>query len=151
MSIDGLTKDSLPRENVQEQTAQSQDLEPQMVQVAKTNPLVRAAVVAIALLTAFILAFWGIQSLHSRDPYVQSVLQLSGDPARGQEIFVLNCATCHGIEAGGEVGPTLKGISERKSKVALIEQVTSGQTPPMPQFQPNEKDMADLLSFLETL
>ena len=85
------------------------------------------------------------------DPYIQSVLQLTGDADRGREIFQLNCATCHGLDADGEVGPNLRDVSERKSKVALIQQVISGQTPPMPQFQPNERDMADLLSFLETL
>ncbi|MGB3291490.1 MAG: cytochrome c, partial [Phormidesmis sp.] len=84
-------------------------------------------------------------------PYVHSVLQLTGDHSRGREIFQLNCATCHGLERAGEVGPDLHGVSERKSRSALIHQVISGQTPPMPQFQPNEKDMADLLSFLETL
>lgn len=106
---------------------------------------------AIALLTAFLFTFWGIHSLQHSDPYVQSVLQISGNPDRGRDIFALNCATCHGLDANGEVGPNLSGVSERKSRTALIKQVISGQTPPMPQFQPNEKDMADLLSFLRTL
>ncbi|PZO22266.1 MAG: cytochrome C [Leptolyngbya foveolarum] len=123
----------------------------QVVQVSVTNPLLRASVIVIAMLTALVLTFWSLHSMQTSDPYVQKVLQLSGDSARGKDIFALNCATCHGLEAAGEVGPSLNGVSERKSKVALIEQVISGQTPPMPQFQPNEKDMADLLSFLETL
>ena len=97
------------------------------------------------------LSLWGRYSIQPSDPYIQNVLQLSGDVSRGNDIFQLNCATCHGLEAAGEVGPTLQGISERRSQVALIQQVISGQTPPMPQFQPNERDMADLLSFLETL
>jgi hypothetical protein len=33
----------------------------------------------------------------------------------------------------------------------LIQQVVSGNTPPMPQFQPEAKDMADLLEYLEQL
>ncbi|RDH51814.1 cytochrome C, partial [Mastigocladus laminosus WC112] len=32
-----------------------------------------------------------------------------------------------------------------------IHQVISGDTPPMPKFQPSAKEMADLLSYLETL
>lgn len=85
------------------------------------------------------------------DPYIQDVLALSGDRDRGQEIFQMNCAVCHGIEANGEVGPSLLGVSARKSKPKLIDQVVSGNTPPMPQFQPESQDMADLLEYLETL
>jgi hypothetical protein len=33
----------------------------------------------------------------------------------------------------------------------LIHQVTSGETPPMPQFQPSAQEMADLLKYLESL
>lgn len=96
-------------------------------------------------------AMGGIYALTPNDPYVQDVLQLTGNPSRGQDLFQLNCATCHGLEADGEVGPDLHDVSERRSRSALITQVISGQTPPMPQFQPNERDMADLLAFLETL
>jgi mono/diheme cytochrome c family protein len=63
----------------------------------------------------------------------------------------MNCAVCHGIEADGEVGPSLLSVSARKSKVKLIKQVVSGNTPPMPQFQPKPEDMADLLEYLERL
>lgn len=106
--------------------------------------------IAVVLITAGLI-FGVTHSLGTKDPYVQSVLQRVGDAKRGQEIFQLNCAVCHGLAAAGEVGPDLRGVSERKSRVALVQQVISGKTPPMPQFQPNEKDMADLLSFLETL
>lgn len=105
----------------------------------------------IGLILTVALAIWGLYVVHPTDPYVDGVLALTGDAERGREIFKLNCATCHGFEAAGEVGPDLRDVSERKSRVALIEQVISGQTPPMPQFQPEKKDMADLLSFLETL
>ena len=111
----------------------------------------RVAAMVIGLVLLLCLALWGLYSLRHTDPYVQTVLQLTGDVDRGHDIFQLNCATCHGLEAAGEVGPNLQGVSSRKSKSALIVQVISGQTPPMPQFQPNEKDMADLLAFLETL
>ncbi|HEY9884533.1 MAG TPA: c-type cytochrome, partial [Thermosynechococcaceae cyanobacterium] len=60
-------------------------------------------------------------------------------------------AGCHGTEAAGRVGPSLREISNRKSKVSMIHQVISGQTPPMPQFQPSPQEMADLLSYLESL
>lgn len=105
-----------------------------------------AAVCAIALV-----AFIGVRQVQAADPYVQEVLALQGEEQRGQEIFQLNCAVCHGLEARGEVGPSLLAVSARKSKAKLIKQVVSGKTPPMPQFQPAPQDMADLLEYLETL
>ncbi|PZV15117.1 MAG: cytochrome C [Pseudanabaena sp.] len=85
------------------------------------------------------------------DQYTQSVLNLSGDPVQGRSIFVMNCVACHGQWANGKVGPNLHGVSYRKSDARLVQQVVSGETPPMPQFQPSSQDMADLLSYLKQL
>lgn len=85
------------------------------------------------------------------DPYVHEVLALEGDAVLGHAIFQINCSGCHGIMADGKVGPSLKSVSSRKSRTKLIEQVISGQTPPMPKFQPSPQEMADLLSYLEGL
>lgn len=92
-----------------------------------------------------------MDQMRKSDPYVQEVLNLPGDSIQGHAIFQINCSGCHGIMADGKVGPSLKGISTRRSEVGLIEQVISGETPPMPKFQPSPKEMADLLSYLETL
>jgi mono/diheme cytochrome c family protein len=85
------------------------------------------------------------------DPYVQSVLARFGNASQGQDIFQMNCAICHGTGGVGNVGPSLKAVSARKSRTGLITQVISGKTPPMPQFQPSPQEMADLLSYLENL
>lgn len=82
---------------------------------------------------------------------MKNVVSLTGDPVQGQAIFQMNCAGCHGWQADGSVGPSLQGVSNRKSRYGLIHQVISGDTPPMPQFQPSPQEMADLLSYLETL
>lgn len=97
------------------------------------------------------LIVFGVSQLKGSDPYVKSVLNLQGDEFQGHAIFQMNCAGCHGIEANGRVGPSLQGVSERKSRRNLIYQVISGETPPMPQFQPSPQEMADLLSYLEKL
>jgi len=104
-----------------------------------------------ALVAVILAAVFFVRHAQAADPYVQEVLALRGDRDRGQEIFQMNCAVCHGMEAHGEVGPSLLGVSARKSKSKLINQVVSGNTPPMPQFQPEPRDMADLLEYLETL
>ncbi|WP_449001538.1 c-type cytochrome [Myxosarcina sp. GI1(2024)] len=85
------------------------------------------------------------------DPYIQEVLSLQGNVERGYEIFQINCAGCHAIQTANSVGPSLKNISKRRSKIGTIEQVISGQTPPMPKFQPTSQEMADLLKFLQQL
>ncbi len=102
-------------------------------------------------LFGFVVGLMGLYPLNRPSPYVQNVLALPGAPTQGAAIFSMNCAVCHGLMADGRVGPSLKSVSTRKSPAALIEQVTSGKTPPMPQFQPEPQVMADLLSYLESL
>jgi mono/diheme cytochrome c family protein len=107
--------------------------------------------IVLACLSISLCAIVGWHSLQEANPYTASVLAKTGDPTLGHAIFQINCSGCHGLDAGGRVGPSLREISKRKSPHSLIEQVTSGNTPPMPQFQPNPQEMADLLSYLETL
>ncbi|GAB4281826.1 MAG: hypothetical protein Fur0025_10630 [Oscillatoriaceae cyanobacterium] len=108
---------------------------------------VLAVVAVLAIGLAVVLAY---QSQFS-DPYIKSVLSLTGDPVQGHAIFQLNCAGCHGVRSGSQVGPSLEHVGARKSPVQIIHQVISGETPPMPQFKPNPQEMADLLSYLEKL
>ncbi|MEB3338551.1 MAG: cytochrome c [Leptolyngbyaceae bacterium] len=107
--------------------------------------------IALGIFLAILLATLGVRQWQMSDPYIKSVLSLTGNPVQGHAIFQMNCAGCHGFQADGRVGPSLKGISERKSQVSLIRQVISGKTPPMPQFQPSPQEMADLLDYLKTL
>jgi mono/diheme cytochrome c family protein len=88
---------------------------------------------------------------HPTDAYTQAVLNLDGSPTKGRSIFVMNCVDCHGQWADGKVGPNLHGVSERLSNAKIVHQVVSGDTPPMPQFQPQPQEMADLLSYLRQL
>lgn len=123
--------------------------DPQTLEMRNLLQRVLLWVIGFALVIG--LSIIGFRQLQASDPYIHKVLSLQGDSSRGEAIFRMNCAVCHGIEATGEVGPNLRGVSDRKSKISLIKQVTSGQTPPMPQFQPNPQDMADLLHYLEGL
>lgn len=107
------------------------------------------AIAIVLIVMAIISILWLLRP--PLDPYTQSVLILSGDPVQGRSIFVMNCVACHGQWANGKVGPSLHGVSERKSDAKLVQQVVSGETPPMPQFQPSPQDMADLLSYLKQL
>jgi mono/diheme cytochrome c family protein len=111
----------------------------------------KAVVKTLAIILAIVITVLGVYQSRRTDPYIQSVLSLTGDPVQGQVIFQLNCAVCHGINGQGLVGPRLSHVASRKSRVGIIEQVISGDTPPMPQFQPSPETMADLLEYLETL
>ena len=90
--------------------------------------LVVLAVVALVAMSAL------VARANSRDPYVTSSLEKVGDQEHGSKLFLINCAGCHGIAAQGVVGPNLHGVSQRKKDPALIRQVISGKTPPMPSF-----------------
>lgn len=106
---------------------------------------------ALTVVLIIFVANLAIRQWQLKDPYLKNVLSLTGDSIRGAAIFQMNCSGCHGLQADGRVGPSLQGVSKRKSKIGLIHQVTSGDTPPMPQFKPSPQDMADLLSYLEKL
>jgi mono/diheme cytochrome c family protein len=121
-------------------------------QITKPETLIqRIAILALAILLAVPLGIFGVQMVQASDPYIKSVISLTGNPVQGHAIFQINCAGCHGLEADGLVGPSLQAVPRRKSRYGLIHQVISGETPPMPKFQPSAQEMADLLSYLETL
>lgn len=118
-----------------------------------TRPWIRPLLLMVSLL-GLAVGLMGLYAINRPSPYseyVRNVLALPGERTQGAAIFSMNCAVCHGSLANGLVGPSLKNVSARKSPAALIEQVTSGKTPPMPQFQPEPQVMADLLSYLESL
>lgn len=121
-------------------------------QITKPEILIqRIILLVLVVLLAVPLAFFGVHLVQASDPYVKSVLSLTGNPIQGHAIFQINCAGCHGLEADGRVGPSLQAVSKHKSRYGLIHQVISGDTPPMPKFQPSAQEMADLLSYLESL
>jgi len=121
-------------------------------QINKTKIRIQQiATLALAILLAVLLGIFAVHIFRTSDPYFKSVLSIKGDPIQGHAIFQINCAGCHGLSASGLVGPSLQAVSKRKSRYSLIHQVISGDTPPMPQFQPSVQEMADLLSYLETL
>jgi len=124
----------------------------QILETKINRPEVRNVIITISsvilLTTVIILSFW---LLPSKNPYIIEVLSYQGNGERGEAIFNVNCAGCHGIQWVGNVGPTLTNVSKRKSEQSIINQVISGKTPPMPKFQPSAEEMADLLAYLREL
>lgn len=126
------------------QTVDDQLIQPKVL-------LQRLIFVAIAIVLAVAVTAIAVRAYQMSDPYIQNVIAIEGDPVRGQAIFETNCAGCHGAAGAGHVGPSLNHVAKRKSDYNLIHQVISGQTPPMPKFQPKPEDMADLLQYLQEL
>ena len=119
--------------------------------VQSPNWLNRSIVILMISVLIAGISILGVYWQKISDPYIQEVLSLKGNVERGYKIFQINCAGCHDIQTDNSVGPCLKNVSKRKSKIGTIQQVISGQTPPMPKFQPNTQEMSDLLEFLQQL
>ena len=111
----------------------------------------RLLVIAISIVLIGGFSALGIYRQVTLDPYISEVLSLEGDSQKGLAIFQINCAGCHNLQKDKNVGPRLENISKRKSPKDTIIQVISGNTPPMPKFQPSQQEMADLLSYLSKL
>ena len=108
------------------------------------------ALVVLAASACVVLLLWVINSAQ-KDPYVRASLEIQGDPDHGGQLFRINCAGCHGLAGQGLLAPQLIGITDRLRDPALIHQIVSGDTPPMPSFQMAPEAMADLLSHLHEL
>jgi mono/diheme cytochrome c family protein len=120
-------------------------------QISAPQVTQRLIVTVLALTLCIVMTIVSIDIWRMSDPYVKRVLSVKGNATQGQAIFQMNCSGCHGLQAEGIVGPTLIGISKRKTRERIIHQVISGETPPMPQFQPSAEEMANLLKYLERL
>ena len=107
--------------------------------------------IIMAVMLIIGLSILGIYWQNISNPYAHAVLSLEGNSQKGLAIFQINCAGCHSLQANKNVGPRLENVSKHKSQRDIITQVISGRTPPMPKFQPSEKEMADLLSYLNEL
>ena len=85
------------------------------------------------------------------DPYINKSLNLHGSIENGRHLFRMNCVGCHGISAQGLLGPDLHEVSYHLSEKKIINQIMQGRTPPMPSFQMEPEQMANLLVYLKSL
>jgi alcohol dehydrogenase (cytochrome c) len=76
-----------------------------------------------------------------------------GDAAHGREIFAANCASCHGVNAQGGMGPNLHGEKKRKNYQQAITWIKN-PVPPMTKLYPSplsDSDVADVAAYVQTL
>jgi mono/diheme cytochrome c family protein len=76
-----------------------------------------------------------------------------GEAAHGREIFAANCASCHGANAQGGMGPNLHGEKRRKNYQQAIAWIKN-PAPPMTKLYPSplsDSDVADVAAYVQTL
>jgi mono/diheme cytochrome c family protein len=75
------------------------------------------------------------------------------DAEHGKQVYLQNCAACHGAAGEGGAGPPLKGEHTRKDREQAIAWIKDPQ-PPMPKLYPaplSDKDVADVAAYVESL
>ena len=107
--------------------------------------------VFIVLFVAFIIFVLIYLKNHESNQYILKTLELEGSVKDGNALFKTNCVGCHGITARGLVGPDLHSITQSFNDKEIIKQVTGGLTPPMPSFEIDPQNMANLLKYLHSL
>ena len=70
---------------------------------------------------------------------------------QGYQLFMHNCAHCHGTNARGDEGPDLHGLVKSDAKIASL--VKDGKKGEMPAFgkKLGDGDLKALIAFLRTL
>ena len=80
------------------------------------------------------------------------VIPPAGTPAnQGYQLFMLNCAHCHGTDARGDEGPDLHGVTKSDQRIVAI--IQNGIKGEMPKFGPklNDAETRALVAFIRTL
>jgi mono/diheme cytochrome c family protein len=85
---------------------------------------------------------------------------LTGDAARGRDVWAKACALCHGDGGRNEIGPSLRGATS-PDRLRVIDYVRAGPTKSeretadawMPAFTPDvlpDQDLADVAELIDT-
>jgi mono/diheme cytochrome c family protein len=78
------------------------------------------------------LAFMGPAGARASARHARSGQSVDKDSASGRQLFLQNCARCHGNDAKGKNGPRLVGKSLSLDEIEKT--VTDGRPPKMPSF-----------------
>ncbi len=72
------------------------------------------------------------------EPRIDSILALTGDPARGRALFAgaAQCSSCHPAATGGRAfGPNLAGLGRKYSRAQILEQILVPSKIVAPEFK----------------
>ncbi len=111
----------------------------------------------IARLSAFvaILSACSPAVTEKNDTTIGTAATSGGDRVAGKQIYVSNCATCHGATGleGGVVGPSLRNEASRMEFSATVSWIEDPQ-PPMPKLYPKmltKAQVRDVAAYVQSL
>jgi mono/diheme cytochrome c family protein len=122
--------------------------------------LLMASVAAVMILAAALMigaGYWGGEMLlraeGGTNPATgsKSSSSISGVVAHGRDLFLANCAHCHGADAAGDEGPDLHG--EKKSDTRIASLIKDGIPGEMPRFNSklSNTDVQALITYIHSL
>jgi len=70
---------------------------------------------------------------------------------KGYQLYMLNCAHCHGNDARGDEGPDLHGVTKSDARIASL--IKDGKKGEMPKFSTklNDAEVQALVAFVRSL
>jgi len=73
------------------------------------------------------------------------------DIVMGKQLYAANCASCHGVDATGQLGPNLHGVVERRGEQAVFGIVRNGMGGMPPVVSINDQRVWQVIGYLRTL
>ncbi len=73
------------------------------------------------------------------------------DIAMGKQLFAANCASCHGVDASGQLGPSLHGVVERRGEQGVFGIVRNGMGGMSPVSSINDQRVWEVIGYLRTI
>ena len=87
--------------------------------------------------------------------WTAAVAQTEGDPERGGQLYVENCAVCHGVDGQGRIGARLEAFSGIDPSAVIAQTVAQGiEGTVMPAWGPanggplSDQDIADIVAYV---
>ena len=77
--------------------------------------------------------------------------QTPDDIAMGKQLYAANCASCHGVDATGQLGPNLHGVVQRRGEQGVFGVVRGGQGGMPPISSINDMRVWQVIGYLKTL
>jgi cytochrome c oxidase cbb3-type subunit III len=73
------------------------------------------------------------------------------DIAMGKQLYAANCASCHGVDATGQLGPNLHGVVQRRGEEGVFGIVRNGMGGMPPIMSINDQRVRQVIGYLRTL
>jgi len=73
------------------------------------------------------------------------------DIAMGKQLYAANCASCHGVDATGQLGPNLHGVAQRLGEQGVFTIIRNGRGGMPPVSSINDQRVWQVVGYVRTL